>query len=124
MMKRCMLLAVAAISLSGIAQALPENSGPNSPLWPSTWARYDTNLDGKLEDGEWKILQEKQNEGELSLWKRFDLDKNGQVDDKEIADARLDYERWAKKSQWAYDSNHDGKLDQAEKMEWRRSCPN
>ena len=123
MMKRTMLLALAAISLSGIGQALPGNSGPNSPLWPSTWARYDTDGDGKLEDGEWKILQEKQNEGDLSLWKRFDLDKDGQVDNKEIADARVDYERWAKKSQSAYDNNHDGELDQMERLEWRRSCP-
>ena len=122
-MKRWMLLAIATISLTGIGQALPEDSGPNSPLWPSTWARYDTNLSARLEDGEWKILQEKQNEGDLALWKRFDLDKNGQVDDKEIADARVDYERWAKKSQSAYDHNHDGEVDHLEKIEWRRNCP-
>lgn len=122
-MKRWMLLAIATISLTGIGQALPEDSGPNSPLWPSTWARYDTNLSARLEDGEWKILQEKQNEGDLALWKRFDLDKNGQVDDKEIADARVDYERWAKKSQAAYDHNHDGEVDHLEKIEWRRNCP-
>lgn len=123
-MKRWMLACLAAVSLlGGVALAFPEKPGMNSPLWPATWARYDANGDGKLEDGEWKILQEKKNEGDLSLWKRFDLDKNGQVDDKEIADARLDYERWAKKNQRDFDRNHDGELDDQERLEWRRSCP-
>ena len=107
MMKRCMIAGLAALTLMGTAQALPGKDGMNSPLWPSTWARYDTNSNGKLEDGEWKI----------------DLNKDGQVDDKEIADARIDYERWAKKSQAAYDANDDGKLDDHELIEWRKSCP-
>ena len=123
MMKRWMIPGLAALTLFGAAQALPGRDGMNSPLWPSTWARYDTNGDAKLEDGEWKILQENENEGNLHMWKRFDLDKDGQVDDSEIADARLDYERWAKKSQAAFDRNDDGELDDNERMEWRRSCP-
>ena len=123
MMKRWMIAGLAALTLMGTAQALPGKDGMNSPLWPSTWARYDTNGNGKLEDGEWKILQEQENEGDLHKWNRFDLNKDGQVDDKEIADARIDYERWAKKSQAAYDANDDGKLDDHELIEWRRSCP-
>ncbi|MFN8607961.1 MAG: EF-hand domain-containing protein [Vulcanimicrobiota bacterium] len=123
-MKRWMLTSLLTLGwLLGMAQAYPEKSGMNSPLWPATWASYDTNGDGKLEDGEWKILREKNNEGDLYLWKRFDLNKDGQVDDEEIADARLDYERWAIKNQREYDRNHDGQLDDQERLEWRRSCP-
>lgn len=122
MMKRWIL---GILALTTLSWAQPDATGPAQfkANWPARWTQYDVNLNGKLEDGEWRTLQEGRYEGDLSLWRGFDLDKDGQVEQEELRQARLDYERWAYKSRDEFDANGDGHLDDLETMRWAASQP-
>lgn len=123
MMKRCIL---AVVALTTLTWAQSDMTGPvrqASADWPARWTQYDVNLNGKLEDGEWRTLQEVRYEGDLTLRREFDLDQDGQVEQDELNQARLDYERWAYRSRSDFDANRDGRLDDLETMRWASSQP-
>lgn len=136
-MKKTLLLAVATLAMTlGPALAEPQHRGEprhlGSPSEYWDWTKsgrmdpgrydfdsYDTNKNGRLDDMEWKMLEDNWTGTMSEVWSVFDQNNDGKLDDQERRNVRLEWNAAHRPS--PFDLNNDGYLDDHERQLYREN---